>query len=125
MFVGWLAEGQQKNLLRSIFLEPSARKLVPDWDDRSKRLLAEFRADYSRRLHDPHTNAVVDHLRTESDAHALAWEVQEVACREGGIRVFDHPEDGRLTFGQVTFIPTDRLDYKFVALEPVDRTAVG
>lgn len=120
LFIGWLSEGRQKNLLRFMFLEPSARRLVPDWAERSKRLLAEFRADYGRHLDDPHTNAVVEQLRTESEIFASAWEAQEVVHREGGIRIFNHPEDGGLAFRQITFTPTDRPDHKLVILEPVD-----
>ncbi len=45
LFVGWLGDGQQKNLLQYMFQEPAARTLLPDWPDMAKRLLAEFRAD--------------------------------------------------------------------------------
>lgn len=118
LFVGWLGQGQQKNLLRYMFTEPAARALLPDWADRAKRLLAEFRADYARRLDDPRTNAIVDQLRAESAAFAAAWDAQEVAHREGGVRIFDHPQDGRLIFRQITFSPADRPDHKLVVLQP-------
>ncbi len=118
LFVGWLGQGQQKNLLRYMFTTPVARTLVPDWSDRSKRLLAEFRTDYGRRLDDPRASAIVEQLRAESTFFAMAWDAQEVAHREGGLRIFDHPVAGRLSFTQVTFTPADRPDHKLVVLDP-------
>jgi len=123
LFVGWLGAGRQKNLLRYVFTEPSARDLLPDWEDRARRLLAEFRADYGRRLTDPATKAIVDQLHRESPAFAEAWQRQAVAEREGGLRGFNHPEDGLLHFRQLTFSPADRPDYKLVLLHPADRNA--
>lgn len=118
LFDGWLGEGRQKNLLRYVFTEPSARVLIPDWEDRAVRLLAEFRADFGRSLGDPRTRALIDRLRDESDVFARAWNAQAVIAREGGVRTFAHPEDGLLAFAQHTFSPADRPDYKLVALIP-------
>ena len=59
-------QGCQRNLLRFVFVEPAARKLIRDWQDRARRLLAEFRADYSRGLNDPRLRDLVDGLRRDS-----------------------------------------------------------
>jgi transcriptional regulator with XRE-family HTH domain len=121
LFDGWLGEGRQKNLLRYVFIEPTARSLIPDWEERSRRLVAEFRADYGRSLGDPRTNAVIDALRRESPAFADAWSVQSVSGREGGLRHFRHPRQGVLCFDQHTFSPAERPDYKLVVLTPVPK----
>ncbi len=118
LFAGWLGEGRQRNLLRYVFDDPSARALIPDWQDRALRILAEFRADYGRSLNDPRARALVDQLRRESPLFAEAWDAQAVAGREGGLRRFNHPQDGDLAFHQHTFTPTDRPDYKLVVLAP-------
>ncbi|MEO6338720.1 MAG: hypothetical protein ABIO39_01670, partial [Caulobacteraceae bacterium] len=118
LFAGWLGEGRQRNLLRYVWGDPSARALIPDWEDRARNLLAEFRADYGRSLNDPRTRSLADQLRRESPPFAAAWDAQAVAGRQGGLRVFDHPEDGRLAFRQHTFTPADRPDYKLVVLTP-------
>jgi transcriptional regulator with XRE-family HTH domain len=119
LFSDWLGPARQRNLLRYVFTEMSARKLLPDWEDRAWRLVAEFRADYGRCLTDPYANAIVDQLRHECPAFATAWQTQAVADREGGIRIFSHPQDGPLTFRQLTFNPVDRPDYKLVVLDPI------
>jgi transcriptional regulator with XRE-family HTH domain len=118
LFVGWLGEGQQKNLLRYTFTAPSARALLPDWEDRARRLLAEFRADYGRMLNDPALGKLVENLKGESDLFAQEWDTQSVMAREGGSRTFVHPKDGSVTYAQHTFSPAERPDYKFVTLFP-------
>ena len=118
LFVGWLGEGRQKNLLRYMFTDPAARDLVPDWEDRARRVLAEFRADYGRLMTDPALGALVDGLKAESGLFAREWDAQSVMARAGGARTFLHPEDGVLAYAQHTFSPAERPDYKLVVLSP-------
>ena len=118
LFAGWLENGQQKNLLRYAFTAPSARALLPDWEHRVLRLLAEFRADYGRLLNDAAMVAFVDQMKRESDLFVRAWASQSVIVREGGTRTFLHPTDGPLVFDQHTYIPAERPDYKLVMLFP-------
>lgn len=118
LFSGWLGPGQQKNLLRYTFTEPSARTLLPDWEDRAARLLAEFRADYARALDDAAMAQLVGAMKVESTLFARLWDAQSVSVREGGQRTFLHPLDGPLAYDQHTFIPAERVDYKLVVLFP-------
>ena len=86
--------------------------------DRARRVLAEFRADYSHSFNDPQMNALLDALRRESAAFAAIWKEQSVLDREGGLRTFMHPVRGELAFIQHTYRPTDRPDHKLVLLTP-------
>ena len=119
LFRGWLDGAHQRNLLRFVFLEEAARILIPEWQDRARRLLAEFRADYPHNFRDARIRAFVDRLRAESPLFAAAWDQQGVQHRAGGPRGFDHPEDGRLFFAQHTFSPSERPGYKLVMLVPL------
>jgi len=119
LFVGLLdGRGSHRNLLRYVFTEDDARRLIPDWEARACRLLAEFRTDYSRNLADPRARAIVAWLREESGLFRRTWDAQAVAEREGGLRRFDHPEDGPLSFRQHTLLAAERPDFKLVALLP-------
>jgi transcriptional regulator with XRE-family HTH domain len=118
LFHGWLDGDHQRNLLRYAFLEPSARVLIPHWEDRARRLLAEFRADFAHMFRDARVKAFVDALKAESALFAQAWEEQAVQTREGGLRSFNHPRDGLLNFTQHSFAPAERPDYKLVMLAP-------
>lgn len=119
LFVGWLdADTDKRNLLRFLFLQPSARTLIPDWDDRARRVVAEFRIDYSRHLDDPGMQALADDLIAGSAAFAQAWEAHAVVRREGGERRFAHPQWGDLRYRQFTLQPSGHPDDKLVMLLP-------
>jgi transcriptional regulator with XRE-family HTH domain len=118
LFVGWLDGPPTPNLLRYVFLEPAAKKLIEDWEGRARRLAAEFRADYSRHLAAPDTQAVVSELRSKSPLFAQAWEAHAVVDREGGERTFNHPGDGLVRYEQATFLVARHQDIKLVVLTP-------
>jgi len=115
LFVGWL-DGNEPNLLRYVFLNPVARRVIPDWASRARRVLAEFRAESSRHLDDRALVALVDDLRGESDFFARCWDEHEVVVPLGGERTFAHPREGRLTYEQVAFTLASRVDLKLVML---------
>jgi transcriptional regulator with XRE-family HTH domain len=118
LFPGWLGDEGGKNLLRYIFLDPTARALIVDWQERAERVLAEFRADYGHSFNDPPMKALLDGLVAESPLFARLWRAQTVLDREGGARGFHHPRLGRIDYRQHTFRPTDRPDCKLVMLCP-------
>jgi len=117
LFVGWLG-GPERNLIRYLFRHPAARRLIVDWPDRARRVIAELRADFSRSLADPQMRGLIEGLRAEDAEFAALWEEQAVLEREGGLRRFDHPQDGPVAYEQFTFQPADRPDCKLVLLTP-------
>jgi transcriptional regulator with XRE-family HTH domain len=119
LFIGWLdidAPGGDRSLLRYMFLNRTARTLVVDWENRARRLLAEFRLEQGRHLDDPDTVALVAELRARSPLVRAAWDEQSVVGREGGLRTFAHPTMGRLAFEQVAFNLSSRPELKLVIL---------
>lgn len=122
LFGGWLGQGgTERNLLRYVFLDPTARSFILDWENRARRLLAEFRAETARHPDDPAVQAVVSGLRRESPLFSRMWDDHGVLEREGGLRRFDHPLDGRLTLEQLTLRPGGRSAYTLVMLlDPAD-----
>lgn len=117
LFVG-LFDEEPANLLRYIFTHPMARALLPDWEERCHRVLAEFRRDYGRVLGDPRVAAMVDGLSANSEAFRAAWGRQKVLAREGGARLFQHPLRGDLRFTQHTLAEVERGDFRLVVLQP-------
>jgi len=116
LFVGWLDGRSDHNLLRYVFLSPTARKVIPEWQMRARRVLAEFRADSSRHLEDATLQALVEDLRRRSPFFAKCWSEHAVVDRTGGERTFDHPRQGRLFYDQVAFSVANRPDFKLVML---------
>ena len=119
LFVGWLDGEHDRNLLRYIFLSPAARALIRDYDERARRVVAEFRADAGAHLAEAALRDHVDDLRRRSAAFARIWDAHGVLGREGGERVFDHPSDGLVRFEQVTFNLASQPDLKLTILIPV------
>lgn len=118
LFDGWPARDAQPNLLRYIFLDPAARSLVVDWDERASRVVAEFRADAGPHTGDANLREVIQQLLRESPVFAHWWTRHTVVDREGGLREFQHPREGRLSYQQITFRVATRPDCKLVMLIP-------
>ena len=118
LFVGWLDGTSDRNLLRYVFLSPVARKIIPDWQARANRVLAEFRADSSRHLEDAALQTLVEDLRGRSTLFTQCWTEHAVVDRTGGERIFDHPREGRLSYQQIAFALANRPDFKLVMLVP-------
>jgi transcriptional regulator with XRE-family HTH domain len=119
LFAGWLDGAHDRNLLRFIFLSPAARALIHDFDERARRVVAEFRADVSTHLDDPPIRDLVAELRRRSEPFARCWNQHGVLGREGGERTFDHPRDGFVRFTQVTFNLASEPELKLTILVPV------
>lgn len=117
LFAPWFDSGETC-LLRYVFLDASARDFICDWENRAQRLLAEFRADTAHDPEDPAMQALVDGLLRGSPAFARFWNTHAVLAREGGLRMFNHPEDGALRYEQITLIPAVHPDHKLVMLLP-------
>ena len=118
LFVGWLDGPGTHNLLRFIFLEPAARTLIHDYDDRARRVVAEFRANVGMYLEDAPVRALTEELRQGSARFSQLWNAHDVLGREGGTRTFDHPRDGFLSYEQVTFNLATHPELKLTILVP-------
>ncbi len=118
LFAGWLDGDNERNLLAFVFQSPVAQNLIVDWPERARRLVAEFRADYSRHPGDPPMQDLVATLSQQSPVFASLWREQAVLDREGGEREFQHPHDGRLCFLQTTLLVASQQECKLVVLAP-------
>lgn len=118
LFAPWLASGETC-LLRFVFLAPEARGFIDDWETRAARLVAELHADTASYPDDPGLTGLVADLLQASAAFARYWARHDVLAREGGRRVFHHPQHGRRVHDQLTLVPAGVTDRKLVLLMPV------
>ncbi len=117
LFTGWLDGDHDRNLLRFIFLSPLAAGLIDDWPDRARRVVAECRADSTRRLRNGALQALIDELCARSPVFGDLWGEQAVLGREGGERRFRHPPR---RFYQATLALASHPDIRLVTLSPFD-----
>ena len=123
-FIGWLdqpaaADRAPHNLLHFLLLNPEARHFVADWESRTRRIIAEFRADVGKHLDDPQMARQIQYLQKNSSSFAQFWSAQDVVEREGGRRVFQHPRHGQVVYEQSTLLPATSTDLKLVILLPI------
>ncbi len=123
LFGDWLTQEDAiaPNLLRLVFTHPNAKTFVTNWESRSRRLVAEFRADCRSRLEEPELQSLVAELSKDSVAFNQFWKQHDVLERQGGLREFNHPNLGLLGYQQVTMRPVDQEQLKLVMLSPTDK----
>jgi transcriptional regulator with XRE-family HTH domain len=121
LFAGWLNSSDDKNLLRFIFLDPRAIRLIHGWDERAQRVVAEFRAQAGPHLNEPPLQSLIAELLAESQVFARFWHRHDVLEREGGERTFNHPTDGFLRYQQLAFNLIGQPDLKLTILVRSDQ----
>jgi transcriptional regulator with XRE-family HTH domain len=124
LFAPWFDSGETC-LLRYVFLNATARAFIFDWENRARRLIAEFRADTAHDPDDRGMQALVEGLLRDSEAFARFWNNHAVLAREGGERVFNHPLDGVQRYEQVTLLPASQMGLKVVMLLPKVESSGG
>ena len=107
-----------RNLLRFVFLEPAARELIVDWEERARRLVAEFRADTAGAREDRVRDALVHDLAAASAEFAAAWRAQRVLGRDGGRRAFRLRGLGLCEYEQYTLRVAQQPELKLTVLVP-------
>lgn len=105
---------EDRNLLWLVFTDPSVRSLLDDWDDTSRRFLAEFRAEAGPRLGDRRYRDLVSRLSAASTEFRARWNEHGVGGFVSRERVFRHPQLGRLVFEHHQLRPSDHLDLQLV-----------
>lgn len=121
LFGDWLKQDSEvlpPNLLRFVFTHPDAKQFVVNWEVRSRRLVAEFRADCRSRLEELELQSLVTELSQASPEFDQFWKQHDVLERQGGLREFNHPQFGILSYQQVTVRPVEQEQLKLVMLSP-------
>ncbi|HSR01810.1 MAG TPA: helix-turn-helix transcriptional regulator, partial [Methylophilaceae bacterium] len=75
LFLDWFTHDSvvAPNLLRLVFTHKNAKEFIVDWEARSRRLVAEFRADCRSRLEEPELQSLVNELSLSSSAFEQFW----------------------------------------------------
>lgn len=112
-------EPGDRNLLWLVYTDPGLRDLLPDWEQDSRRFLAEFRAESGVRLVAPRHKALVDRLREASPDFREQWAELAIERFASRRRTFRHAQDGLLTFEHHRVVPDDATGLHLVMYVPV------
>jgi transcriptional regulator with XRE-family HTH domain len=115
-------DAKDRNLLWLVFTDPYVRELLPDWEETSRRFLAEFRAETGPRLGDPAHGYLVSRLLEASPAFAAGWQSHDIQRFSSRERLFRHPKVGVLHLEHHQLIPQDHPDLHIVIYTPVAGT---
>lgn len=93
------------NLLREVFLDPTAPERYPDWDQVAAEGVAALRASVGARKQDPVRDQLVDEISGSSQEFARLWARQDARDKPAGYQRF-----------QVREVGTVRLRYEPLAV---------
>ena len=113
---------QERNLIWRMFLAPSHRQMLADWEEHARQVLAQFRASCGRLFDDPRVAELLNDLMTNSPEFRAWWPDHEVQRIPEGKKVFNHPQKGFLVFEHLTFEVYDAPELKVTVYTPVDET---
>jgi hypothetical protein len=91
------------NLVRSVFLEPNAREIYPDWEDVARDTVAVLRSSVGPDLDDPRLTELVGELSLKSEEFRRLWARHDVREKTHGVKRYNHPLVGELTLSYESF----------------------
>ena len=113
-----IVPADDRNLLWLTFTDPYVRGLLPDWENDSRRFLAEYRAKSAARPerlgHDP----VIQRLLLTGEPFRTWWAQYDVEGFASRMRMFHHPSVGELTLEQHVLAPSDLPSLQLVVYLP-------
>lgn len=92
----------RRNIVRYVFLHPTARTLFEDWENQIRGCVARLRTLAGVEPDAPDLTDLVDELLLKSPDFARLWERYDVRGNTTGRKTFHHPEIGDLTLGYQT-----------------------
>ncbi|MEE3627233.1 helix-turn-helix transcriptional regulator [Nitrospirillum sp. BR 11752] len=110
---------ERRNILRTLFLDPSARTLQYDWESVARFVLGAFRVDAARAGAMAAVEPLVEELSRLSPEFAAMWRDNDVVSSpHEGVKQIRHPTLGPLAFEFSTFAVDGRTDLSMVVYNP-------
>lgn len=113
--------GSPTNLARWVFSQPAARKVLVDWEQVARDLLARLRAATGRHQGDVRAAALVAELRSGSAQADAWWQRYDVAAPHAGTKRLRHPRDGEVMMVHTGLAVADHPDQTLVVYTPPPR----
>ncbi|WP_428483645.1 helix-turn-helix transcriptional regulator [Rhodopila sp.] len=115
--VGQVPSGDA-NLLRFMFLNPTARHNIVEWESHARRIVAQFRLRYDRAGGAGRFAELVHELRAGSKVFDALWTTHDVLRRTGGRKLIRHPRFGELVFDYGSFQVSEAPDLTLTLYVP-------
>ena len=109
---------EERNSLWLVFTSPRCRGAMLDWQDSTRRLVAEYRAAMAEHLAEPAWKCLVTRLSAASPEFAELWERHEIAAPENLTKRYLHPEVGLLQLNYTHLWLGQRLGTRMTTYTP-------
>lgn len=110
----------ERNVVWHHFAHPDLRRLMVNWEEEARTLLALFRMESGPYLADPWMTSFIERLRNVSEEFRQWWPLHEVRQRREMPIAFRHLEVGELVLQPVTvvFTPERHLSLRALLAQP-------
>jgi transcriptional regulator with XRE-family HTH domain len=114
----------ERNGVYQMFLGHRLRATLVDWRRHASGLAGKVRAAHAQYVEDPWFNELVHTLLRRSPDFASMWATHDVAPYQDGVKHYDHPDAGRLSFEYTVLRVTDEryAALSLTAYVPLDGT---
>ena len=112
---------EERNALWLCFTSPTWRAAMIDWDDATRRMVAEFRAAMAEHVAEPAWKCLVKRLSKASAEFAELWERHDVSAPENRTKRFLHADVGLLKLDYTNLWLGQRLGTRMVTYTPADK----
>jgi transcriptional regulator with XRE-family HTH domain len=110
----------RRNLLRFVFLVPSTRRLLLDWEHEAALAVAALRAEAGGDLGEPDYRELITELLEVSPDFAAIWARQDVRGRKEGLKGYQHPQLGRFDLEYTAFQVAEQPSLRLYLYTPAD-----
>ncbi|HSR82923.1 MAG TPA: helix-turn-helix transcriptional regulator [Streptosporangiaceae bacterium] len=111
---------EERNSLWRMFTNEACRAAMLDWEEGTRRMVAEYRAAMAEHVAEPAWKCLVSRLTSASPEFAELWERHEVASPENLTKRYMHPEVGLLKLNYTHLWLGQRLGTRMTTYTPAD-----
>ena len=111
---------EERNSLWRVFTSERCRSCMLDWEEGTRRMVAEYRAAMAEHLAEPAWKCLVSRLTKASPEFAELWERHEVCNPENLTKRFLHPDVGLLKLNYTHLWLGQRLGTRMTTYTPAD-----
>jgi transcriptional regulator with XRE-family HTH domain len=116
---------EERNILWRAFTDPACRSAMVDWEEATRRMVAEYRSAMAEHVSEPAWKCVVSRLTKASPEFAELWERHEVAAPENRAKRWLHPEVGLLKLDYTYLWLGQRLGTRMTTYTPADEVTAA
>ncbi|HEY2508426.1 MAG TPA: helix-turn-helix transcriptional regulator [Streptosporangiaceae bacterium] len=111
---------EERNSLWRMFTSESCRAATLDWEEGTRRLVAEYRSAMAEHVAEPAWKCLVSRLTKASPEFAELWQRHEVTNPENLTKRYLHPEAGLLKLNYTHLWLGQRLGTRITTYTPAD-----